>query len=183
MKRMMERSPVPNSSSRKIRSDNINLRATQDMAWVTFDQYGPQTGDLAFDVPGLQKEMRILEKHDREWKIASCCNLQHSLDYVRSPLIRVDESSTVLWTNTAASRRLRNQDTLVVRFGHLHAIDRADDQRLQAAIRWASNRDNDPGARFIAVNGGALPVLLGGGGVEPTTMCWVITNSGMILVS
>src|SRR5436190_587457 len=43
-----------------IRRENLSVRIAVDMAWVTFDQIAPITGD-PFDVPGLQHEMRILE--------------------------------------------------------------------------------------------------------------------------
>jgi hypothetical protein len=48
---------------------NINIRIGQDMAWATFDQYGKDTNDPTFDMPGLSHETRILEKIDGEWKI------------------------------------------------------------------------------------------------------------------
>lgn len=39
------------------------------MAWVTFDQYGKDTNDPTFDMPGLSRETRILEKINGKWKI------------------------------------------------------------------------------------------------------------------
>ncbi|MCB0037015.1 MAG: hypothetical protein KDE51_23455, partial [Anaerolineales bacterium] len=40
-----------------------------DMAWLTFDQYGEDTGDLIMDMPGLSRETRVLERQNNEWKI------------------------------------------------------------------------------------------------------------------
>ncbi|HMQ49969.1 MAG TPA: nuclear transport factor 2 family protein [Saprospiraceae bacterium] len=65
----MEESPEPNPTANKVRRENINLRIFQDVAWLTFDQYGEDTGDSLMDMPGLSRETRILEKHNGEWKI------------------------------------------------------------------------------------------------------------------
>ena len=182
MKRGMERYPAPNASTREIRRVNINLRAARDMAWVTFDQHSSRTGDVVFDVSGLQKEMRILEKHNSEWKIACICVMQRSLDHATSPLMRVDENAVVSWANAAADERFRQRDVLMIRAGKLRAASREADQRLQAAIRWAASRDDDPAGHVIAVHEGSLPVLLTSRPGEPATMCWVIARNGMILV-
>lgn len=67
MKDKMANSPATNPQE-PVR-DNINIRIADNMAWVTFDQYGKDTGDKAFDMPGLSRETRILEKHNGQWKI------------------------------------------------------------------------------------------------------------------
>lgn len=48
---------------------NINIRLGKDMAWITFDQYGKDTNDPTFDMPGLSRETRIMEKISGQWKI------------------------------------------------------------------------------------------------------------------
>ena len=63
----MEANPDPNPQN-PVRK-NINIRVGNDMAWVTFDQYGRDTDDPTFDMPGLSRESRILEKIDGVWKI------------------------------------------------------------------------------------------------------------------
>lgn len=65
----MENSPDENPTSTQVRRKNINLRIYQDVAWMTFDQYGEDTGDPTMDMPGLSRETRILEKHNGQWKI------------------------------------------------------------------------------------------------------------------
>lgn len=65
MKLAMEKYPAPNRSAQEVRRENVNIRAREDMAWVTFEQIAPKTGD-PFDVPGRQHEARILEKHAGE---------------------------------------------------------------------------------------------------------------------
>jgi hypothetical protein len=70
MKWQMEQNPEPNPTARAVRRENVNIRVGADIAWVTFDQHGLETGDRRMDMPGLSHETRILEKHDGVWKIA-----------------------------------------------------------------------------------------------------------------
>jgi hypothetical protein len=63
----MEEFPEPNPQN--VRRENINIRIFQDAAWVTFDQYGTDTGEPVMDMPGLSRETRFLEKHNGQWKI------------------------------------------------------------------------------------------------------------------
>lgn len=63
----MENNPEPNPQN--VRRENINMRVYQDAAWVTFDQYGNDTGEPEMDMPGLSRETRFLEKHNGQWKI------------------------------------------------------------------------------------------------------------------
>ena len=69
MKWMMDSSPEPNPTARAVRRENFNIQASGDLAWVTFDQYGIETGDRRMDMPGLSHETRIPEQHDGTWKI------------------------------------------------------------------------------------------------------------------
>jgi hypothetical protein len=65
----MDDSPEANATATKVKRENINLRIFKDVAWMTFDQYGEDTGDATMDMPGLSRETRILEKHNGQWKI------------------------------------------------------------------------------------------------------------------
>lgn len=69
-KEHMEQSPEPNPTATNVRRENLNIRIFKDVAWLTFDQYGADTGDSLMDMPGLSRETRILEKEDGQWKIA-----------------------------------------------------------------------------------------------------------------
>ena len=64
------KSPEANPTATRVRRENINMRIYPDVAWLTFDQYGEDTGDKLMDMPGLSRETRIMEKHNGEWKIA-----------------------------------------------------------------------------------------------------------------
>jgi hypothetical protein len=70
---LMAANPTPNPTATNVRRERINLRLRGDTAWVTFDQYGSDTGDARMDMPGLSRETRILERHAGEWKIVYVC--------------------------------------------------------------------------------------------------------------
>jgi hypothetical protein len=70
MQRLMESNPTPQPEAVQVRREKINIRTSESMAWVTFDQYGADTGEADMDMPGLSHETRVLEKHDGQWKIA-----------------------------------------------------------------------------------------------------------------
>jgi hypothetical protein len=69
MKAVMTENPEPNPTASHVRRENVNLRIDGNTAWVTFDQFGQDTGDVQMDMPGLSHETRILEKHEGWWKI------------------------------------------------------------------------------------------------------------------
>lgn len=60
----------PEKNQQNVARENFNIRISGNMAWVTFEQYGTDTGEKAMDMPGLSYETRILEKHNGHWKIA-----------------------------------------------------------------------------------------------------------------
>ncbi|MCA0454965.1 MAG: nuclear transport factor 2 family protein [Chloroflexi bacterium] len=68
MQQMMADNPTAQPEAAAVRRENINIRTSDQMAWVTFDQYGADTGEPDMDMPGLSHETRILEKHDGQWK-------------------------------------------------------------------------------------------------------------------
>ena len=68
-KKHMESSPKPNTTATTVNRVNLNFRIFKEVAWLTFDQYGEDTGDSLMDMPGLSRESRIFEKHDGQWKI------------------------------------------------------------------------------------------------------------------
>ena len=70
MKQVMRENPKPNPTASRLRRDKINLQVRGDVAWVTFDQYGLDTGDKRMDMPGLSRETRVLEKQGGTWRIA-----------------------------------------------------------------------------------------------------------------
>lgn len=177
MRALMAANPVRNQSAALVRRERLVVRIAGEMAWVTFDQHAPETGD-GMDIAGLSHEIRILEKHGGAWKIAGLFFLQMSLDYREAAIVRVDERARVLWINPAAEAELASSEVIKVKGGRLRALDQTADRRLQAAIRWAAHL----GDGLYAARG-ALPIVLDGGHGAAANVCWVIGESGLVLVS
>ncbi|WP_276372840.1 nuclear transport factor 2 family protein [Chryseolinea sp. H1M3-3] len=68
MEKLIKENPEKNRQN--VARENFNIRISGNMAWVTFEQYGTDTGEKAMDMPGLSYETRILEKHNGQWRIA-----------------------------------------------------------------------------------------------------------------
>jgi DNA-binding CsgD family transcriptional regulator len=170
--------PEPNRSAAEVRRENVNLHIGADMAWVTFDQHAPDTGEPEMDMPGLSRETRILEKRDGEWKLAYMGYLHRSVAQVAAPLLQLDATGAVTWLNAAATRELARGCGLQVRARRLRATRRADDARLQRALRWAATLTEDMDARRAAV-----PVTLETEDETVANVCWVMVDSGVISVA
>jgi hypothetical protein len=69
MRAQFAANPAPNASARAVRRENLVVRVGTDMARVTFDQHGPDTGEADMDMPGLSHETRVLEKRGDRWVI------------------------------------------------------------------------------------------------------------------
>jgi DNA-binding CsgD family transcriptional regulator len=186
MRAAMERYAAPNRSVDMVHRENVSIRVGGDMAWATFEQVAPKTGD-PFDVPGRQYEARVLERHEGDWKIACCFVLGSPTEFVQAPLICVDDQSRVLWMNGAARDEIGKHRTLMLAAGRLRARSRNSDRSLQAAIGWAAGIKgyvaHQVAARAPQTRGGILPLILGDGDEAGADICWVSAESGMILVS
>jgi hypothetical protein len=69
VRQLMDENPTPKPQAAQVRREKVHIRTSEHMAWVTFDQYGADTGEPDMDMPGLSHETRILEKHDGQWKL------------------------------------------------------------------------------------------------------------------
>jgi hypothetical protein len=76
------------------------------MAWITYDQYAPNTGEAAMDMPGLSRETKILEKHRGEWKLVYVGYLHRTTHQIASALLHVGGEATVTWKNAHAENAL-----------------------------------------------------------------------------
>src|SRR5262249_24653611 len=110
----MRENRAPNGAASEARYENVTLRVGEDMAWVSFDQDGPETGEPDMDMPGFSREARVLEKHNGEWKIAFHCFVHQAPGRMRSAMLRVDRQATVGWMNAAAEKDLKNGGSITV---------------------------------------------------------------------
>ena len=181
LKQQMQDNPNPNRTAVEVRRENINLHVGTDMAWLTFDQYAPEAGEPDMDMPGLSREMRVLEKHRGEWKIAYHCYIHQTPERPPSAILRVDGNGSVSWMNSAAACELKAANILKLANGRLRAVDRSGDVRLKAAIQAAVAHDDKlDGVRA------AIPVVLANAARDGTCVCWVLSEasgSGAIHIS
>ena len=70
VRQLMKESPNPNPTANQVRRENINMQIRNNVAWLTYDEYGLSTGDTNMDMPGLTRSTRVLEKLDGRWRIA-----------------------------------------------------------------------------------------------------------------
>lgn len=179
--RLMEKFPTPNpDGALATRRENVNVRLGADMAWVTFDQHGPDTGD-PFDSIGLSHQVRFLEKRDGRWLIVFVAHGETSIGSYSFPVVRVDGSATVVWMNDAARAGLRDHPALLVSGGRLRARRRGDTERLDAAIAGIGAL-TPMDVRHEGRRRRAVPVIL-----ESETgaaqICWVAWQDRMLIVA
>jgi DNA-binding CsgD family transcriptional regulator len=184
MREAMTQYPGPNRSV--VRRENVSISIRGDMALVTFDQHGTRTGD-AFDLTGLQKEMRVMERHDGRWLVAFHCALQREAGDAQALLLGVDAKGKVQWTSEAAAARLKQARLIAIAGGRIKAEDRDADRHLRDAIAWAASLDDGlavPGSPWpFAVQSGARPVVLEVSESGAAQICWVIATGGQIVVA
>ncbi|GLQ57211.1 LuxR C-terminal-related transcriptional regulator [Devosia nitrariae] len=161
--------------------DNMVVRICGDMAWATYQLHYPSSDGPISELRGttsLAYELRILEKHAGEWKIALCSVMVPGLDQLGGPLLQLGPDGRVMWKSRDAGAALDDDDDLVIRGDRLRIRGRAADLRLQSAIQWAAKRDG-----FLMARRGAMPIVMDAGEGLPTKLWWVIAESGMILFS
>lgn len=158
--------------------ENLQLRVEGDMAWASFNQCYKTTPSGLFEAH-LTHEIRILERHGGEWRIAFLGFLDDHADHADRALLRLDSTGKVTWRSASSAAALEADDDLFLRAGRLHIRDRRADQQLQAAIAWAAQLDSG----LFSMYRGALPIVLAAGQDLPTKVWWVIAESDMILFS
>ena len=181
LKNSMERFPTKYELAERIHWERVNVNVIGDMAWVSYDQVGTDTGD-DFEMPGVQHELKIFHRIDGTWKIGCLVMMGRTVEHETGPLIEVDADRKVLWMNLPARERIRDHPTLMVAAGHLRARRRECDAALGGALQWAFRE-----LRFHAPPSGATrparSVILGEDEAAAPLFCWVVLEDGKALVS
>ena len=120
--------------------ENLNIRVSGDIAWATFTRKYATVPHYRAG-PDAAHHVRILERHDGEWKVAFLGFLDPGLGRPDAWLIRLDPDGGVIWTSASAAAALATEDDLVIRNGKLRIRDNRANLKLQAAIRWAAALD------------------------------------------
>lgn len=178
MRSQFQKYPEPNRSAYEFRMENVTVRAGADIAWVTYDEHAPDTGEPAMDMPGVTHEIKILEKHDGEWLLAYNGYLHHTVHQIDYPLLEVDSTGRVLWQNEQSARELSNGCALKIVGDRVFGSKKADSARLMDALGWAASLCDiaDP-------QSGTLPIVLYSDESDQFQLCWVMANSGKIFVA
>ena len=164
--------------------ENLQIRIMGDMAWTTYTQRYPgpirpnpgtwPRGELL--IPTC--EMRVLERHAGEWRIAFLCYLDPDTSPRGAAVLQLAYDGSVLMKSPEVAAALAAEDDLVIRGGKLHVRDSRADRKLYAAIRWAASLDTT-----LLPERGALPIVLEAGEGMPTKVWWIIAESGSIYFS
>ena len=70
MRALMIANSDPNSSVASVRREKLFIRVAGEMAWATFDQHAPATGD-GMDITGLSHELRISKSKATTGRLAA----------------------------------------------------------------------------------------------------------------
>jgi len=169
---------MPDGVNADVDRTNFNIRIMGDMAWVTFDQETPHMPGFSLGVGGYSREMRVMERHDGQWKIAFFAAINRNRPEPDHARFRVDGDGRVLWRNEAADAELREGWALQVRAGRLRARNARTDRSLQAAIRWAATLNLG-----FTLEHGAVPILPEPADHEQARIWWVTADTGVIEVT
>jgi DNA-binding CsgD family transcriptional regulator len=160
----------------RVRWERVNVVVDGNVAWVTFDQIGSDTGE------DRKRQLRILHRIDGIWKIACVVVMECTVDDATCPLIQVDADARILWTNRLARERLRRHPGLVAAAGRLRARRRERDAALRETVRLAV-RELQSQRPLNVVPKQAWAVALGEDEAGVPLHCWVLLEDNRALVS
>jgi DNA-binding CsgD family transcriptional regulator len=176
MQAVMARFPEKTDFARQVRWERMNVVVDGNMAWMTYDQIGSDTGE------DRKHQLRILHRIDGVWKIACLVMMMCTVEEAQCPLIEVDADARILWTNRLARERLRGHAGLVDAAGRLRTRRRERDAALHEAVHMAYRelRSQRP---LNVVPKQAWAVALGEDPQGAPLHCWVLLEDGRVLVS
>lgn len=154
--------------------ENLCIRIHGDMAWLTYTRRYLEAPEHRAS-PEPAHHLRILERHNGEWKFAFYCFLDPNPGGSSLLRIRLAADGTVLWVDAAQRKALEADDDLVIRAGKLRLREIRAQQRLAAAITWAAGLQH-----VVYPARGALPVVLERGEGLPARVLWVLAENGGI---
>jgi DNA-binding CsgD family transcriptional regulator len=181
LERQMQRFKQYHDMEERFRWEGVNIVVVGDMAWVSYDLIGSDTGD-DFECTGTQHELKIFQRIDGVWKIGCLVLMQGTVEHATCPMIEVAADGRVRWMNRLAEERMRDHPGLLVAAGRLHARRRDCDAALREALRWAfAELETHVPPRLAAQQARAVP--LGEDDAAVPLYCWVVIEDGKALVS
>jgi DNA-binding CsgD family transcriptional regulator len=176
LQRIVERFPEKQPFEDRVSWENINIVVAGDMAWVTYDQIGTDTGD------DLKRLLKIMHRVEGVWKIACLVMMESTVQQANCPLIEVDTEGRVLWSNQLARDRMDGHEGLLVSAGRLRARHRQYDAALRDAVRLAFQELQSQRPLAVAPKQ-TWAVALGDNTNGVPLYCWVLLEDGKALVS
>ncbi|MCX5579690.1 helix-turn-helix domain-containing protein [Kaistia terrae] len=176
LRKIVERFPDKQAFAGRVHWEKVNVVIDGNVAWVTFDQIGSDTGE------DRKRQLRILHRIDGVWKIACMVMMEGDIEAADCPLIEVDEHARILWTNRMARERMPGHPGLVVAAGRLRARRSEHDVALRDAVRFAHIELQSQRPLVVAPKQ-AWAVTLGEDATGVPLYCWVLLEDGKALIS
>ncbi|RYE09550.1 MAG: LuxR family transcriptional regulator [Hyphomicrobiales bacterium] len=176
LRKIVERFPDQHAFEERVRWEKVNIVIEGNVAWMTFDQIGSDTGE------DRKRQLRILQRIDGNWKIACMVMMESSVEETNSPLIEIDAEGRILWTNQLARERIAGHPGLINAAGRLRARRRERDAGLQDAVRLAFRELQSQRPLNVSPKQ-AWAVALGEDEAGLPMHCWVLLEDGKALVS
>ena len=178
----MINTPRRGYTSRRLSWDRVNIVMGADMAWVSYDQIGTDTGD-AFELAGVQHELKIFTASMATGRLAASSIMQGTVERAGCPLIEVDAEARILWMNREAWDRWAITRALLLQ---PVACGRAGATAMPPSVRRSARVFEglrEPAARWFAGEARPAAVPLGEGDGGAPIFCWVLAEDGKVLVS
>ncbi|MDB5528142.1 MAG: transcriptional regulator, LuxR family [Devosia sp.] len=176
LKKIVERFPEQQPFAGRVRWEKVNVVVNGNMAWVTYDQIGSDTGE------DRKRQLKILHRMDGTWKIACMVLMESNIEEQTCPLIEVDADARIVWINRMARERIGDHEGLVISADHLRARRRDRDPALREAVHLAFDELQSQRPLSV-VPKQAWAVALGEDTAGVPLHCWVLLEDGKTLVS
>ena len=142
--------------------ENVIVRIGGTMAFVTFDQHGPEGSAVGWGG-------RVLEWTDGRWRIIDNSNILEVLAPTRSAVFKVNRDAVVRRMNQPAEAMIGNGGPLRLIAGRLAAHDALETRQIRAAIEHAWDCDK----AIPSPSQTRVPILLQQDSDDAVCVCWV----------
>ena len=164
-----------------IRNENVQVRISGDMAWISYDQVAAEKPD-GMHLPKLSHGLKIVQRIGGTWKLVCLAEIAPGIGREDTPCIELDENGTVVFVNDLARERLSNHPGLIISGDKLRTRQKAYAAGLKGAIQ---RRQDDLATNLPPgyLNAVASVVLLGEDDAGRAAFCWIVAEQDRILVT
>ena len=164
-----------------LRWDNIQIEATADMAWVSYDQIVIEQTDGLHAAP-FAHETKIIQRFNGAWKLVCVMVVAPGISRQDVPIIELDATGRVVSVNPLAQERLADHPGLMVSADRARARNRRFDPALQETIKHNKDRlaTNLPRG-FMNTMPAVVP--LGEDETGNPVFCWIRSEQERIIIS